>query len=57
LRKRTYPEHLKYFWKMGFLMMVAGIMFMLKGIFPFIPIPEKLQLLTVAGKFYRWINE
>tara|TARA_A100001515_G_scaffold67595_2_gene53736 strand:+ start:2834 stop:3025 length:192 start_codon:yes stop_codon:yes gene_type:complete len=57
LRKRTYPQHFKYFWKMGSLMFAAGIMFILKGVFPFIPIPEKLQLLTVAGKFYRWVNE
>tara|TARA_R110002072_G_scaffold4752_4_gene33190 strand:+ start:348 stop:476 length:129 start_codon:yes stop_codon:yes gene_type:complete len=42
---------------MGSLMTAAGIMFILKGILPFIPIPEKLQLLKVAGKFYRWANE
>jgi len=42
---------------MGFLMTAAGIMFIIKGVFPFVPVPEKLQLLEIASKFYRWVNE
>ena len=43
-RDLTYLQHARFAWTIGTRLLVTSIVFLVHGIMPFIPIPQKLNL-------------
>jgi len=50
----TYVSHLRFATRIGIQLVVRGIVFVIHGILPFIPVPASLNLAATLQKVNEW---